>query len=1089
MNAGDQPTWLAALRRDKELLQEPLLVRLSDPNSARLDPFLDDLIAWNAGLRDYASAAQDYQEARSFPLAARCIEQLDMTKPANAKLADDLKLAWDTWRSDIQRALGKGRQVLPNLHAADCDPQVRDDLDEAIGSMDQHLKALGAAADTANGHWLTQLAKLDEAEWSALQSGADSDFELLQLATDQAEEHLTTQTERKERALEAVRSQAAQLIGTMLMNVADVGSDIIERALSLRGEILDCIGRNELSQAQLRLGELAQLGGRTTPEQASLQQAHENPRYTLSPLVEPELREASDGPIPKEYPAVLDNPPALDWHGETLEENLLTAQRLAATPDHPFADRALGPFLTIRAKQLLLGDNPEHALIFFRDAYRWAATPPRTLRAALRWRQDCAWGLLLCVAVSAMDGPERRKVLSQRNLAALFQRPIGDQPLAHLSQRKLLPDLANALMSLLPTALKIFFKEHLFGYLTKQPVALQDLARGFADDFLEQPWRVLEVYALMLRIFGGPEPTAEELSRLAASLDRESVDRNKLRNAQDAAQRALDEPARQSDLAEAMRLGLGSRTGDLPSPTTPRVSVALIPDEEGHSASHRLVLGISYTKGDEILRGVRLEASLRDQDDRLLDGCLESPARIGRLAPLERVEIALAYQATAHLGVAKTIKTRVLRRLDHGAVGEVESLGRQLTLVAPKPSTGAAPPDNPYVVGRALQYSQNFYGRNEQIDAIVRGLIGQHQDNVVLVLGERRIGKTTVLFHLKEHERIKRRYIVTYRDMESAGDFNDTATFYREYLIRPIREELKKAGLDNAPQFSQAALSASAHTTFERFMAEVDELLAATDHRLLVILDEIEKVLEEDERPRRIGDVQLPEEVLASIRSVLLASRRISFVLAGVTDVVRRHIHDRASRLFNLAVDVELKHLAPKSAKELICKPAAGVYSVTASAQDMVIEETNCHPYLIQQVGRALFEYMVKAGNLVATTADVRAVLEQNILPNAQPFSYLLETLRRNSTYLPIIDTLAFLQSGRHYVYVDELVKWLEGKGLKDYGEEQVLLDLEALMQQVPSLLRRAPNNKRRYQIAIGLFAGHRRLLQQTENSLVVSAE
>lgn len=148
--------------------------------------------------------------------------------------------------------------------------------------------------------------------------------------------------------------------------------------------------------------------------------------------------------------------------------------------------------------------------------------------------------------------------------------------------------------------------------------------------------------------------------------------------------------------------------------------------------------------------------------------------------------------------------------------------------------------------------------------------------------------------------------------------------------------------------------------------------------------------------------------------------------------------------------------------------------------------ETNRHPYLIQQVCHALFELMVKEGNLVATEDDVTRVLENRILPDTQPFSYLVQTLRRKDEYMAIIDGLALLQSGMRFVSVDDLGTRLKAKGLENYREEQLLTDLEALTQQVPSLLERASNNHRRYRIAIGLFARHRRLLQQATHSLVL---
>jgi hypothetical protein len=1087
MSTTERPGWINAVRIDSELLTtDPLLVRV--PNSADCvdQRFLDDLISWSAGIRDYTCAARDYLQARSWVSAAGCLQELDLRQPANAELLQSLRRAWDDWNNSIDSQLARGRSLAAELRTANDDPDVLADLTGAIRAVESARSGISFAADALDDDWVAQLANLQGIDWTRIEYDAES----LDVAVDIAEAQVLDRTERNERDLAAVRKQAQALIGELLMGAGVHEEGIRTQALELLSRISDCIERQSLVEAKASLSELAALGGLSTLPQVSSAQPAESHRRSLSPLVEAELSKLAEGPVPSPSPPWLDDLPGWEWRAETLEERLPIAQRLATSGDDRSRDQALGTYLTIQAKRLLLDNEPDKALLFFRDAFGWAANPPRELRKAPRWRHDCAWGLLLSVVAAGMDTTEAEAILKPANLAALLQRPIGDLPLEVLARRDLMPDLANALLGLQSKSLETFFEEHLRDYFIGHPVALQDLMLGFADDLAERPQRVLEVYALILRGFGDEreQRTAEKLAKLARELLRSAADRAAVRHALDAAQSALHESAEHSDLAEAMRGGVAAHTADFGQQVTPRLAVELITREDGFNARNRLVLGISYTKGNEILRGVRLEATLRDPKDEMLAGGVESPIRIGRLTPRDRVEVPIA-RTHDRADLATTLATRILRRTESGTLSEVERLGKRLTLAASVPLAEQPTPDNPYIVGRAVHSPAGFYGREHEIKGILRALVGRHQDNAVLVLGERRIGKTTVLFQLQQHEEIKKRYIVVYRDMESAGDFNATSTFYREYLIHPIRQGLREKGFAQVPQSGQADVSGSSHAAFEVFMGEVDALLTKHDRRLLLILDELEKVLEENERPREIQGVQLPKEVLASIRSVLLGSKRISFVLAGVTDVVRRHLNDPDNRLFNLVVEIELQTLEANAAKALICEPAQAAYSVTPSARDMLLGETNCHPYLIQHVCRGLFEYMVDAGFVIATVPDVREVLKQRILPNAQPFSYLLESLRRKPANLAVVDTLASLQSGARYVHVGELAKRLSGKGRSDPNETQLMEALTDLAQQVPSLLERAPNDRRRYRLAIGLFASHRRLLHQTEHSLVVRAE
>src|SRR5262249_13908882 len=134
--------------------------------------------------------------------------------------------------------------------------------------------------------------------------------------------------------------------------------------------------------------------------------------------------------------------------------------------------------------------------------------------------------------------------------------------------------------------------------------------------------------------------------------------------------------------------------------------------------------------------------------------------------------------------------------------------------------------------------------------------------NVVFVLGERRIGKTTVLNGLKDSAEIKRRYFVTHTDMESAGNFASKVEFYSSYIVEPIRKSMFEARM-SVNKISYEAFSGSPHRAFENFMMKVDEELKRTGKRLLVILDELEKVFEEIERGGEGSSQGLPDEVVA----------------------------------------------------------------------------------------------------------------------------------------------------------------------------------------------------------------------------------
>lgn len=60
-------------------------------------------------------------------------------------------------------------------------------------------------------------------------------------------------------------------------------------------------------------------------------------------------------------------------------------------------------------------------------------------------------------------------------------------------------------------------------------------------------------------------------------------------------------------------------------------------------------------------------------------------------------------------------------------------------------------PVNPYIAGSPVTGTEMFYGREDVFTFIRRNLIGQHRDTPVVLYGQRRTGKTSVLYQLHRH--------------------------------------------------------------------------------------------------------------------------------------------------------------------------------------------------------------------------------------------------------------------------------------------------------------------------------------------------
>ena len=58
---------------------------------------------------------------------------------------------------------------------------------------------------------------------------------------------------------------------------------------------------------------------------------------------------------------------------------------------------------------------------------------------------------------------------------------------------------------------------------------------------------------------------------------------------------------------------------------------------------------------------------------------------------------------------------------------------------------------SPYIAGPPVKSREMFYGRKSVFDWIRENLSGTFQDNVLVLYGERRTGKTSVLYQMQHH--------------------------------------------------------------------------------------------------------------------------------------------------------------------------------------------------------------------------------------------------------------------------------------------------------------------------------------------------
>lgn len=269
---------------------------------------------------------------------------------------------------------------------------------------------------------------------------------------------------------------------------------------------------------------------------------------------------------------------------------------------------------------------------------------------------------------------------------------------------------------------------------------------------------------------------------------------------------------------------------------------------------------------------------------------------------------------------------------------------------------------NPYVSGEPVRRDDLFFGRNEQLKRILTIL---HR-NSVMIHGERRIGKTSLLFHLANRLRESNDpdcvFIPVLVDLEGTPE---PEFFHR--VMEAVFETLPAADRDKLGLVFQPSVSSySARDMRRDLRLIIGHLQEQTDKtiRLILLLDEVDVMNDYD---------QLTQQQLRGIFMEQFA-QNLGAVVAGVR--ISKAWDRPESPWYNLFNEIELAPFGRDDAVALLQEPVKGIYRWDQDALEFVIAQANGRPYRIQQYGLESVNHMFEAKRTTIKLADVEAAHE-----------------------------------------------------------------------------------------------------------------
>ena len=271
---------------------------------------------------------------------------------------------------------------------------------------------------------------------------------------------------------------------------------------------------------------------------------------------------------------------------------------------------------------------------------------------------------------------------------------------------------------------------------------------------------------------------------------------------------------------------------------------------------------------------------------------------------------------------------------------------------------------NPYIAGAPVTEQRMFFGREDVFHWIQNSLAGQYADHILVIHGQRRVGKTSVLKQLGN--RLPKKYVPVFFDLQ--GRTHTTLDRFLWWLAREIVRVLKQERGIEVPVPEKEVFAADLEYFENKFLAGLRPILG--ENTLLLTFDEFDNLEEseiKEELARPLVDYlrrMMGEAGMSFIFSIGSSGRKLENMQASYTE------------FFKTALYKKISFLSRDQTSHLVAKPVEGVLEYERAAVDMIFETAFGHPYFTQLMCHELFARCQRTEQRRVAKSDVEAILD-----------------------------------------------------------------------------------------------------------------
>jgi hypothetical protein len=344
-----------------------------------------------------------------------------------------------------------------------------------------------------------------------------------------------------------------------------------------------------------------------------------------------------------------------------------------------------------------------------------------------------------------------------------------------------------------------------------------------------------------------------------------------------------------------------------------------------------------------------------------------------------------------------------------------------------------------------------FFGREDDFQFARQKLTSERAGVVLVFCGERRSGKTSMLFQVLDG-RLGPEFLPVLIDMQYFAAISSDQDFY-ETVVR----EFIRAVYPEAEHSERKSPGITGDSPAQSLELALDEAMAGHPGKTFLFLFDEYEILES-----KIERGELSRMVIPYLAGLLERKRRISYIFTGSRNLEERSTH-HWRLMMGKSLYRKISYLTTNDTERLIRHPVRGLVDYRGDAVTKIYRLTSGQPFYTQVICQNLIDHLNEVKQRTIATADVSTIVD-GIVDNPLPqMIYFWDSL-------PVDEKLALallaetIDDESSWESADRLMADSTAKGLSlPMDLAGIQSALERLFEK--ELLTKAPDRKFQYRI------------------------